>query len=389
MNNPAVRIGFCWVNDNNAKGVNPSVAIDNIRISPYDEPTADFDADSTNICTGSCVTFTDKSAGNITEWTWTFTGGTPSSYIGKVPPKICYNTPGNYDVQLEVSDGVGQNTNTKTSFIVVKTCIGNQLSANFTSAGTHLCETECIEFEDLTTGGTKPYTYSWEFSGGNPTADTAANPTVCYSTEGKYDVQLTVTDALGNTASKTIQQYITVDSCVSKPHAAFWVSRNFICPDDCIHFTDISPGSPTSWKWTFNGGTPQNSNAQHPDNICYGTPGIYDVELIVTNAAGADTSHISGYIVVGLCNGINNIETAGSIAVYPNPFSSSLYVATDKNLSGAEILIHDILGKVVKRIDCTGEKSLSINSSELTQGIYSLSIIYSSGERVEQRIVKM
>ncbi len=86
-----------------------------IRKSP--PLTADFTADNTITCTGSTVNFTDLSTG-ATSWSWTFTGGTPSSSTDQ-NPSVVYNTPGIYDVSLTVSDGSGSETETKYNYITV------------------------------------------------------------------------------------------------------------------------------------------------------------------------------------------------------------------------------------------------------------------------------
>ena len=54
-----------------------------------------------------------------TTWTWTFTGGTPSTFVGANPPPITYNTAGTYNVQLVVSNVNGTDTELKTSYITV------------------------------------------------------------------------------------------------------------------------------------------------------------------------------------------------------------------------------------------------------------------------------
>src|SRR5690606_15709173 len=46
---------------------------------------------------------------------------------------------------------------------------------------------------------------------------------------------------------------------------------------------------PTSWSWTFPGGSPATSTAQNPTGICYATAGSYDVKLVATNASGSDS----------------------------------------------------------------------------------------------------
>ncbi len=69
---------------------------------------ADFSADNTDVCAGGVVNFTDQSAG-ATSWDWTFEGGTPSTSTDQ-NPTVTYNTIGEYDVTLEVSDGSSTST---------------------------------------------------------------------------------------------------------------------------------------------------------------------------------------------------------------------------------------------------------------------------------------
>ncbi|MEX2633493.1 MAG: PKD domain-containing protein, partial [Balneolales bacterium] len=68
----------------------------------------------------------------------------------------------------------------------------------FTSSTTEVC------FQELTSGGTPPYTYSWDFGDGG--SSTAANPCHTYnSTTNVYDAVLTITDAEGTTASAILE----------------------------------------------------------------------------------------------------------------------------------------------------------------------------------------
>jgi PKD repeat protein len=80
---------------------------------------ADFSASYTTVSAGGSVTFSDLSVYSPTTWNWTFTGGTPSTYNGPVPPAITYNTAGVYTVSLMVSNSNGSNNRTRTSYITV------------------------------------------------------------------------------------------------------------------------------------------------------------------------------------------------------------------------------------------------------------------------------
>src|SRR5207244_2637357 len=66
------------------------------------------------------------------------------------------------------------------------------------------------------------------------------------------------------------------------PTANFSASERIACPGAAVQFTDYSAGSPTSWNWTFTGGSPSSSTQQNP-LVVYNTPGTYPVSLTSTN----------------------------------------------------------------------------------------------------------
>ncbi|MFZ2205522.1 MAG: T9SS type A sorting domain-containing protein [Minisyncoccia bacterium] len=64
--------------------------------------------------------------------------------------------------------------------------------------------------------------------------------------------------------------------------AAFTPSQTSFCEAGCINFTDNSTCAPTSWNWTFPGGTPSSSSVQNPNNVCFNNAGTYTVTLIAS-----------------------------------------------------------------------------------------------------------
>lgn len=93
-------------------------------------PIANFDGTPRNIFAEGQVQFTDRSAYSPTSWQWTFEGGSPSTFSGKNPPPIVYNNPGTYSVTLTASNSFGNNSITRTSYIVVApkpTCLSVNL----------------------------------------------------------------------------------------------------------------------------------------------------------------------------------------------------------------------------------------------------------------------
>lgn len=85
--------------------------------------------------------------------------------------------------------------------------------------------------------------------------------------------------------------------CSAGPTAVFSANKTTVCAGETVTFTDKSTSSPTSWKWTFTGGTPATSTQQNPA-VTYSTAGTYDVKLVVSNTGGSDSVIQTKYITV-------------------------------------------------------------------------------------------
>jgi PKD repeat protein len=93
---------------------------------PGDVCEADFSSNLTFICAGQSVEFSDDSYHNVTSRTWSFDGGSPASSTD-AEPTVTYNTPGVYNVSLEVSDGSNTENETKSNYIIVLSDPGSSL----------------------------------------------------------------------------------------------------------------------------------------------------------------------------------------------------------------------------------------------------------------------
>ncbi|MEO6693798.1 MAG: T9SS type A sorting domain-containing protein [Ignavibacteria bacterium] len=65
-----------------------------------------------------------------------------------------------------------------------------------------------------------------------------------------------------------------------------------------VDFYDLSTNSPTSWSWSFPGGTPSTSNVRNPTGITYSATGPYVVSLTTTNSFGSNLKTIIDYVTV-------------------------------------------------------------------------------------------
>lgn len=70
------------------------------------------------------------------------------------------------------------------------------------------------------------------------------------------------------------------------------------CISTPIQFTDLSANNPTSWSWSFPGGSPATSTLQNP-SVTYTSAGVYTVTLLSANVNGTSTAYVSTISVVG------------------------------------------------------------------------------------------
>lgn len=204
----------------------------------------------------------------------------------------------------------------------------------FTANPTTLYEGNSVQFTNTTSGNY--VSASWTFDGGSQATSTATNPTVTYSTHGTYDATLTIVNTNGCSSSTTEQ--ITVYEAVP-PVADFSASETQITAGNSVTFTDLSENIPTSWSWTFEGGTPATSTEQNP-TVTYSEPGEYTVTLVASNAFGSDTETKTAYISVAaiynmsneaiyVCNG--TYKDPGGDSNYPNNanYTQTIYPSTE------------------------------------------------------------
>jgi PKD repeat protein len=257
-------------------------------------PVANFSGAPTSGCNSITVNFTDLSTGSPTSWSWSFPGGTPATSTLQ-NPTITYSAPGTYNVTLVSTNALGSDTRTFTSYITVNNC--PPPVTNFYGTPTTVCSGQTVSYFDLSTN--TPTSWSWTFPGGTPATSALQNPVVTYSVVGTYAATLTATNAYGSNTF-TQSNYITVNSCPPPPVANFTGSPTTICSGATVTYTDLSTNSPTSWNWSFPGGTPSTSVAQNPV-ITYSSSGVFSATLTATNSSGSNTFVRTNYITVNTC----------------------------------------------------------------------------------------
>ncbi len=174
-----------------------------------------------------------------------------------------------------------------------------------------------------------------------PTASQWKSDSISLSAlSGKSNVRFSFVNInrYGNTLFlDNINIYNSTSTC-NKPVADFSANPTTISAGGTVSFTDLSTNNPTSWSWTFTGGSPTSSIAQNP-TVTFASTGSYTVTLVATNSCGASTTTTkTNFIQVvnpgaSTCDTITNIRSIDSVAVYLFQAPASGYLS-GRNSSG-------------------------------------------------------
>lgn len=247
-----------------------------------DEPAAALSVtiDPVNpICEGDNVNLISNVAGGTAPYNYLWSTGGITSTINVAPGVTT-----NYVVTVTDDNGCMANAN-------IDVMVNTAPIVSFITDITQGCEQVCINFTN-TTPNTQ--TLEWDFGDGSA-LDNNSPVQHCFQTAGNFDITLTITDGLGCTGSTTANNLIQV---YSNPVADFNFSpHNASIADPTIQFTDLSIGA-TTWNWSFGDLSGTTSNLQHPE-FTYSDTGTYEVELIVSNAAGCTDTVVYPVTIFG------------------------------------------------------------------------------------------
>ena len=329
------------------------------------------------VCGGDDVQFFDESYNNIVSWNWSFPNGTPSSSTNQ-NPMVSYSGSGDFDVTLEVTDGLG-NTMTQTfpNFISV---IGNPGYPPPIYEG----------FENIASLPSNDWTI---YNPEGPGFDVVATGSASGSKSVKLDNSQGQTGSVDELISNTIDLSNSAAASISFKYA--FAKRNSGNSDYLQIFASKDCGETWFMRKNISTsilGTMANTNSNF-------TPSGSDWKTIVISPSSFSNYLVSDFrFKFKFVNGggndlyIDDINLSGSLSieetekvydfkVYPNPVVENLLVSFNSliNLSNPLIELYDATGRIVKSINfqniSKGETNLEVSSSDLDSGWYILKII--------------
>jgi PKD repeat protein len=241
----------------------------------------------------------------------------------------------------------------------------------------------------------RPDSNDWTYSGGslsiNDTgiygtqgiSDPANKPEGRNGTTGWYDHSgnIWLFGGLGGGEHNDLWRFVPdpdcpLSGCTNPPSSAFSASETADCEKVCVTFFDSSANNPSSWEWLFPGGAPASSTDQNPTNICYNTPGTYDVTLITTNANGNDTLTLPNYITVYPTPPIPTITQNGNVLTC-SPAASYQWQLNSVDIPGATMQSYTYTQTGLYTVFTADSNGCSNSASLLITGVTELGNDYS------------
>ncbi len=255
----------------------------------YLSPTANFSQDNTGGCTPQTINFTDLSIlgdAPINNWRWDFGDGIIDTT--QQQPSHLYNTVGNFDVTLVITD----TNNCSASFlqsnlITIVPQVTASISPNFSYLQCTVPTTMNFNGNSNTVGAL----YTWAFNDG--TTATGAAVSKNFAAVGCYSPTLTVSNGYC-LATTTIPSCITVSS---PPIAQFTVADSTNCFIPFSPTINNNSSGLTSLQWDFGDGSQSNLynpshsyNSYQPEDSLQYNHGVFPLILSVSNNEGCTAS---------------------------------------------------------------------------------------------------
>ncbi|MES2798819.1 MAG: glycosyl hydrolase family 18 protein [Bacteroidota bacterium] len=244
--------------------------------------------------------------------------------------------------------------------------------AGFSFPSNSICLGDSILLNNTSTDADS---YQWSISGGGLSSATAENPYWFVNNSAQYTVQLIVSNISG---ADTLSQVVNLNVLQQPIAIASAVENEITIPTQTASFNNASINA-TTYAWNFGDGT--SSTDQFPTHD-YSAPGVYDVELIVSNGVCEnDTTTIQ--ITVGQ---LGLMEQSVDLQVYPNPADETVQITSTNGIQKYVLL--DQLGRQVASRTTDHVNEVIIDVTNYAQGIYLLNLTFENGDTVVRQVIK-
>ena len=325
---------------------------------------------------------------NNVSYVWNFSDGFNSTGYNT---SHTFTNSGTYTATLTASDplNICNYTFVKTFSVTVAPCA---LIPSFTySVGNN----GLVTFQSTSTGTTSSTSYYWYFGDGY-SGYYGSTVTHLYLNSGSYNVGLQLYDSINFTCTGSTSQLINLSVCVN--HISFNLHKDSTqLPNIVWNAYPTYSQNTTSVVWDWGDGTTSTGN-MYPSHT-YSTSGTFNICVSTTvNCGQTDTyclnsnifktayTNATGTITINVVQTVTSINEQSNVVnlkAFPNPMTDELSIelTTIEDRKLTYVLI-DGLGRIVLTGNLNNSKT-TINTSNLEQGFYSLSVTDEKGSSLK------
>ena len=351
-------------------------------------PTALFSADKRIICVGDSIQFTDLSFGHEASWEWGFPGSDELS-SDEQHPLVHYNSVGEYQVSLTVSNDEEDDTFTRTQFIIVQeAAVEFPYSEEFGTENLQSYDFTSVPFEgdvdwmiNEEVGKNAPGCL-WINNGDLDEPYDAEVFSKQFDLSGLEEAYLSFWYAYAQKHPETDDQmrFYTSNTCGDT-----WVQRELFRGQNDLN----TAGAPVLGDFVPDGNgqwlifSYPLSSSDLSENFSF--------KLRFSNENG-NHIYIDDINISSIDLSVEDLQQENKLTIYPNPTSSDLAIFAELTQSAAQMVILDMKGVQVLNKELVlprGTSSALIDVSSLSTGMYSVWILDEKGEKItSQKLVK-
>lgn len=346
--------------------------------------SADISASKRVVCQGESVSFSDVSYHGVTSRIWTFNGGDIATSTDS-SVTVLYNTPGNFDVSLEASNGVDDVATTKTEYITVMPSPGTSTGLIESFETPSVVESRWVvenpenpvNWETTQVGYNSGQSFSVDNYNGIDGVNYAFH-SIPFDASQMNELVIFFDYAFARTTTDN-NDLLKVQ--ISNDCGENWQTRRTLTALSNLNSTnDTFPSTefvPTNDQWL-------------EENVSITTQSYLVDDLLIRFLLESDKGnniYIDNIRISSDQNvGINNLQPSEEqLSIYPNPSNGAFTIDLSENIEDGEIKLFNATGKAVKTIQIKGQSEIIVNTDEFSKGFYTLSF---SGEQSQMVIKK-
>ena len=216
----------------------------------------------------------------------------------------------------------------------------------------------------------------------NPTYSNTVSASICQGNTYTFPDNTTSTTATTHTS-----HFSTINTCDSSIVTTLTVNPlpnvsvspfGFLC-DNWYPYAILNEGSPS-------GGIYSGTGVSNDTIYCFGmNDGTYTITYTFTDVNSCSNT-ASDTVVLGLCEGVNQLNKNNEITIAPNPFTAQTTITFSEEQKNTVLKITDILGNTIQQT-LINDKQSAIDLSGAGKGIYFVEIINEKRHLVNKKIV--